>query len=102
MDDIEDKNIQLVMKNTTYDLETAQEKLHEHNGDPILVIKDYMGLLKKNQQKTEKMKSVNQEIYKQIRCQMDIGMRNYNNKNPINIDHVIENFQESEKRVKNN
>ena len=32
---------------------------------------------------------------------MNNSMRNYNNKNPINIDHVIENFQESEKRVKN-
>lgn len=99
MDHIEDKNIQLVMKNTTYDLETTQIKLEEHNGDPILVIKDYMGLLKG--EKVNKMKSINQEIYKQIRCQMDSGMRNYNNKNPINIDHVIENFQESEKRMKN-
>jgi len=99
MDDSKDKNIQLVMKNTTYDLETTQRKLEEHNGDPILVIKDYMGLLK--QPTGNKMKSVNQEIYKQIRGKMNNSMRNYNNKNPINIDHVIENFQESEKRVKN-
>ena len=102
MSKIETKDIHLILNQTTYTLDEACIKLQKHDGNPILVIKEYMGLLKENQQKsekTQKIKSVNQEIYKQIRHEMDTSMRNYNNKHPVDIDHVIENFQESEKRI---
>jgi hypothetical protein len=47
-----------------------------------------------------KVKSVNQEIYKQIRYSLDSSMREYREKHPINVDQVINNFQESNEREK--
>jgi hypothetical protein len=46
------------------------------------------------------MKSVNQEIYRQIRTNLDRSMQEYRTKNPINMEQVITNFQESEEREK--
>ena len=46
------------------------------------------------------IKSVNQEIYKQIRHSLDQTMKEYRDKNPINIDQVKTNLQESEEREK--
>ena len=97
-------NIKLVMSQTTYSYNDALTKLNHHSNNPILVIKEYMGLLNENEKDKDKkmnskIKSVNQEIYKQIRGELDVSMRHYNNKNPIDINHVIQNFQESEKRL---
>jgi hypothetical protein len=47
-----------------------------------------------------KVKSVNQEIYKQIRHNLDSSMRNYREKHPINVAQVITNLQESDEREK--
>jgi hypothetical protein len=47
-----------------------------------------------------KIKSVNQEIYRQIRYTLDSSMRSYREKHPINVDQVINNFQESNEREK--
>ena len=95
---MEDANIHLVMSQTTYSYNDAVLKLNNHNNNPILVIKEYMGLLD-DKKINPKIKSVNQEIYKQIRGELDVSMRHYNNKNPIDINHVIQNFQESEKKL---
>ena len=55
--------------------------------------------------KSNSVKSVNQEIFKQIRTNLDTAMRSYREKTPINIDQVVENLRESEereqKRIKN-
>jgi hypothetical protein len=104
MDTKEEANIKLVMSQTTYSHNDALTKLNLYNNNPILVIKEYMGLLNENanandKKMNSKIKSVNQEIYKQIRGELDVSMRHYNNKNPIDINHVIQNFQESEKRL---
>ena len=106
MDTKEEANIKLIMSQTTYSYNDALTKLNHHNNNPILVIKEYMGLLNENKNKNDndtkmnsKIKSVNQEIYKQIRGELDVSMRCYNNKNPVDINHVIQNFQESEKRL---
>jgi hypothetical protein len=48
-----------------------------------------------------KIKSVNQEIYRQIRHTLDSSMNVYREKHPINVDQVITNFQESDEREKN-
>ena len=61
------------------------------------VLKDYMGIPEK---KETKIKSVNQEIFKQIRLKLDTSMKEYREKNPINIDQVVTNFKESEQREK--
>ena len=72
-DQIEEK-IQKVMRQTDYTEEMAREKLKLFNNDEILVIKSYLGISDK---KVQPIKSVNQEIYKQLRYRLDSNMRNY-------------------------
>lgn len=100
-DDIE-QHIKKVMSQTNYTKEEAIEKLKLFNCDYMRVIKDYMGIPEKP--KERKIKSVNQEIFRQIRTNLDISMKEYRDKNPVNIDQIVENFKESderEKRIKN-
>jgi len=66
--DKENELIQIIMRQTDYNEEIAREKLIENNFDTILVIKKYMGL---NDKKPETIKSVNQEIYKQLRYKLN-------------------------------
>ena len=94
----EEKYIKHIMSQTNYSEEVSRIKLQEFNGDFMQVLKDYMGIpMKKN---TNKITSVNQEIYKQIRHNLDQPMKTYREKNPINIEQVITNLQESEEREK--
>ena len=60
--------------------------------------RDYMGIPEK---RSRPIKSVNQEIFKQIRTNLDAAMRDYREKQPINLDQVVENLKESEEREKN-
>jgi hypothetical protein len=69
-----DENVQMIMRQTDYTEEIAKEKLKEFNYDHIAVIKSYLGITEK---KAEPVKSVNQEIYKQLRHRLDKNMRNY-------------------------
>ena len=73
-EDIENK-IQIILRQTDYSEEVAREKLKETNFDHILVIKSFMGITEK---KAPPIKSVNQEIYKQLRYKLDSSMREYN------------------------
>lgn len=66
--------VQMIMRQTNYHENEAQEKLKAHNNDPIKVIEEYMGI---THQKEEPIKSVNQEKYKQFRTLMDAGAENY-------------------------
>ena len=68
----ENELVQMIMRQTDYTEDIAREKLIENKYDTILVIKKYMGL---NDTKPEVIKSVNQEIYKQLRHKLH---------NPIN------------------
>ena len=72
-DQIEDK-VQIVLRQTDYTKEQAREKLKEFGFDEIATIKAYLGITEKN---APQIKSVNQEIYKQLRCKLDSNMRNY-------------------------
>lgn len=69
-----DDNVQIVMRQTDYTEEIAKEKLKEFNYDYLAVIRAYFGIAEK---KTQPIKSVNQEIYKQLRHRLDGNMRNY-------------------------
>jgi gas vesicle protein len=97
-DERDEKYVKHIMSQTNYDEETARTKLQEFNGDFMQVLKDYMGIPVKKE--TNKFTSVNQEIYKQIRHSLDQTMKDYREKNPINIDQVVTNLQESEEREK--
>jgi hypothetical protein len=62
--------IQMIQRQTDYTEETAREKLIEFSYKPIDVVKNYMGLDKK---KEKPIKSINQEMYRQMRKQLDIS-----------------------------
>ena len=70
-----EQDVTKIMTQTNYTKEEATNKLILFNYDYIKVIKDYMNIPEK---KTEpKIKSVNQEIYKQLRSKLDSNMRDY-------------------------
>lgn len=91
-----EKYVKDIMTQTNYSEEVAREKLALFNNDFMKVLKDYMGI--KDNEKPRQIKSVNQEIYKQIRHNLDKSMKDYREKNPVNVDQVITNLQESEER----
>jgi hypothetical protein len=85
--------IKNIISQTNYDEYTAYIKLQEFDYDYMKVIKDYMGIKDNN---SVKVKSINQEIYKQFRTNLDQVTKSYRDKNPINIEHAANNFNESE------
>ena len=72
-EDLNEK-IQKIMRQTDYNEETAKEKLIENMYDEISTIKSYLGITEK---KETHVRSINQEIYKQIRNKMNASMREY-------------------------
>lgn len=77
---------EIVQRQTSYSFEESIEKLKQHNNNHIDVIKEYMGI----KPKEVKVKSINQEIFKQIRHKLDNSMKEYNNKNQIDLQDVID------------
>ena len=69
-----DEKIQKVMRQTDYSEDVAREKLKEYNFDEIATIKAYLGITEK---KALPVKSVNQEIYKQLRSRLNSNMKDY-------------------------
>ena len=69
-----DDRVEIIMRQTNYTEEIANEKLKEFNYDHMAVIRSYFGIPEK---KEVPVKSVNQEIYKQLRYKLDSNMRNY-------------------------
>ena len=70
--------IDMILRQTDYSLETATQKLQEHNNDVMAVIREYMAppVVTKDLKKGTTV-SVNQQIYKEIRIMMDAAARNY-------------------------
>lgn len=96
-DDLKE-HVKKVMSQTNYTEEQAIEKLKLFNCDYMRVLKDYMGISEKKN--TPKVKSVNQEIFRQIRTNLDSSMREYREKHPVNMEQVITNLHESDDREK--
>jgi len=69
------EKVEMILRQTDYSEEDAKNKLKDHNYDHISVIKSYLGIAEK---KEPPIKTVNQEIYKQIRYRLDSNMREYN------------------------
>jgi len=69
-----DEKVQKIMRQTDYSQEIAIEKLKEYGFDEIATIKAYLGVPKKT---SSQVKSINQEIYKQLRSKLDTSMRDY-------------------------
>jgi hypothetical protein len=73
-----DEKVNKIMRQTDYSKETALEKLKEHNFDEIITIRSYLGIdIKKNNKNDVKIKSINQEIYKQLRYKLNTNMKDY-------------------------
>jgi len=70
-----DTKIQIILRQTDYNVEQARAKLSEYNYDETSVIKAYLGI--EHKPKSDKIKSINQEIYKQLRHKLDSNMRDY-------------------------
>ena len=83
--DISEK-IEMILRQTDYDAATAEEKLFEFNDDPIKVIKSYLGILEKPNEKNP-IKSVNQEIYRQLRQKLNIS--EFNKKQQEKLENEI-------------
>jgi hypothetical protein len=69
------EKVEMILRQTDYTEEEAKNKLKEFNYDNIQVVKSYLGIPEK---KAPPIKTVNQEIYKQIRYKLDSTMRDYN------------------------
>ena len=69
-------NLSLIMRQTNYDKDTAQQKMLEHNNDVMKVIREYMAPATPKKVCTTKL-SVNQQIYKEIRGMMDDAAKKY-------------------------
>jgi len=87
-DKILDDRIQIIMRQTDYTLLEAKEKMQLFDNDHIKVIKSFMGIVEK---KALPIKSVNQEIYKQLRRKLDDSMREYNSKQESKLMDKIQN-----------
>jgi len=94
--EINEIHVKQIMSQTNYSEEDARNKLIEYNYDFMRVLKNYMGIPEKKEINT--IKSINQEIYKQIRSNLDKTMKEYREKNPVNIDQVVANLHESNER----
>jgi NACalpha-BTF3-like transcription factor len=71
--------IEIIMNQTTYSREEAIHSLEKHKGDITLVIKEFLGVVDKTEQKKneEKSKSLHQKRYSVIREYMDNATTNY-------------------------
>ena len=71
----ETSTVNIVCNQTTYDKETAMNKLKEFDNDPIKVIKDFMGI--KEKKTTSNCAYVSQERYKIIGSELDTAYKSY-------------------------
>ena len=89
-DEIEEK-INVIMRQTDYDEQTSRDKLNECKYDHIKVIKKYLGITEKKAPPTQK--SINQEIYKQLRHKLDDSMKSYLEKQEEKLKGEIANIK---------
>lgn len=84
--------IRMIITQTNYTQEEAQDKLMLFHYDPIAVIHDYLGIKPKKQV----VKSVKQEMFRQFRKQLDIQA--YRDKHPVDLNQVIHDFADNDER----
>jgi len=87
-----EEDIDFIMRQTNYTREISYQKLLEHEQNKIKVIKEYMGI--PFSQKEVPKKSLQQEMYSQIRKKMDITdfYKKQNNKLEKEIQENITNL----------
>jgi len=70
-----DAKVQIILRQTNYTPDQAKEKLQQFDFDQEKVIRDYFGINKKSA--PQKITSLNQTIYKELRGYLDSAMKNY-------------------------
>ena len=70
-----EEKIQMILRQTDYNEEQVREKMIELNGDHMAIIKSFLGISEK---KEEPIKTINQEIFRQIRFKLNSSMSEYN------------------------
>jgi len=80
-EDRENKLCEVIMRQTTYDKETALNKLREHNHNILEVIREFMGPSKVLK---ETNKTTNQKVYGEFRKFLDDASIRYNRKKLLN------------------
>ena len=81
--------VHLIMRQTDYSAEVANEKLEAADYDHIKVIKFYLGIVDK---KEPKIKSVNQEIYRQLRTKLNASTKKYTDEQYSKLQKDIDNL----------
>ena len=71
MEDENAKFIGIIMRQTTYSHEEAKKALEENDNNYVAVIRGAFGINKANNNRSDSVKSINQDIYKNIRELMD-------------------------------
>jgi hypothetical protein len=79
--------VDIITRQTTLTREEARERLKESDNNHIQVIEEFMGIKK---EKKPEIKSLQQEIYKQIRCKMDNSIKIYNQKQERKLEKDID------------
>jgi NACalpha-BTF3-like transcription factor len=85
-----DEHIDIIMRQTNYSREECIEKLKTNNMNDI--IKEYLGISK---QPSTRKKSLQQEIYYQIRNQMDSSAKEFNKKQNEKLEKEINDLHNS-------
>ncbi len=67
----------IVSRQTNYTIDEIKDRLIEYDYVYMDIIKEYMGIKK---DKPKPIKSLNQEIYRQIRIKLDDATRDFNEK----------------------
>lgn len=96
-----EKFVNIVYGQTNYSKEESLAKLYETNFDYMKIIRNYI-VSSKQKEHDHSVKSVNQEIYRQLRYKLDDSSLQYHKRNPIQLEHVISNFKENEIKRQNN
>ena len=80
------EKVVIIQRQTNYSETEANEKLVEYNYDHIKVIKKYLNIPEK---KNGVVKSIQQEMYKQMRLKLDDSIRDFNLSQERKLQHDI-------------
>lgn len=80
------EKVAIIQRQTNYSETEANEKLIEYNYDHIKVIKKYLNIPEK---KNTVVKSIQQEMYKQMRIKLDDSIKDFNLNQERKLQHEI-------------
>ena len=83
--------INLISRQTDYSTDKIISKLVEHDYNTTNIVKEYMGI---DVEKKYEVKSVNQEIYRQMRLTLDAATKDFNDKQ---YEKIKKEWEEEEK-----